>query len=127
MLDTEIARPKTSPPTSPTRGHADRGPEQRRGQAPAQRARHRDPAHGQQFLQMELQANAEHQQDDPDLGELAGDLPVGDEARRVRPDHEARQQVADDRREPEAERHVAAGQRRGQPAGEREDQVNVHA
>ena len=52
-------------------------------------------------------------------------LLVGDEARRVRPDDDPRQQIADDRREPEAEGDVAADQRRGQPARQREDQVEV--
>ena len=63
----------------------------------ATRAGHGDPPHGQQLLEVELQADAEHQQDDADLGELLGQRRVGDEARRVRPDEHAGQQVADDR------------------------------
>ena len=60
------------------------------------RAGHRDAPHGEQFLDVELQADAEHQQDDADLGELLGEVRVGDEARRVRPDQRAGEQVADD-------------------------------
>ena len=69
--------------------------------------------------------DAEHQQDDADLGELVGQMPVGDEAGRRRPDHDPRQQVTDDRREPEPERDVAANQGRGQAAGQREDEVEI--
>ena len=38
-----------------------------------QRAGHRDARDRQQILQREMQADAEHQQDDADLGELAGE------------------------------------------------------
>ena len=74
---------------------------------------------------MELQADAEHQEDDPDLGELIGERPVRDEARRVRSDDEAGHQVADDGRKSEAERDVAADERGRQAAGERQDEVEV--
>ena len=47
-------------------------------------AGHGDGAHRQQVLQREMQADAEHQQDDADLGELVGQALVGDEARRER-------------------------------------------
>ena len=56
-------------------------------------------ADGEQFLEVELQADAEHQQDDADLGELLGQRAVGDEARRVRADEQPGEQIADDRRE----------------------------
>ena len=38
------------------------------------RARNGDPPDGQQLLEVELQPDAEHQQDDADFGELLGDL-----------------------------------------------------
>ena len=43
------------------------------------RARDGDAANGQQLLEVELQADAEHQQDDADFGELFGDRRVDDE------------------------------------------------
>ena len=44
-----------------------------------------------------MQADAEHQQDDADLGEFRRQRLVGDEARRERPDENAGDQVADQR------------------------------
>ena len=41
-------------------------------------------------FEREMQADAEHQQDDADLGQLVGELLVGDEARRERPDRRRR-------------------------------------
>ncbi len=49
-------------------------------------------------FEREMQADAEHQQDDADLGQLVGELLVGDEAGRERPDQHAGQQIADQRR-----------------------------
>ena len=63
---------------------------------------------------MELQAHAEHQQDDADLRELLGQRRVGDEARRVRPDEHPGEQVADDGREAETLGEIAQNQRSGE-------------
>ncbi len=49
-------------------------------------------------MDRELQADAEHQQDDADFGELIGDALIGDEARRERTDNDAGKKVADQRR-----------------------------
>ena len=46
------------------------------------RAGNRDRADRQQVLQREMQADAEHQQDDADFGEFVGERLIGDEARR---------------------------------------------
>ena len=62
-------------------------------------ARDGDLADGKQILEREMQANAEHQEDDADLGELAGEILVGDIARRERADDDAGQQIADQRAE----------------------------
>ena len=71
VLATERARPKTSPADQPhPHGHPDQGPEQRRDEALPDRPGDGDAADGQQLLEVELQAHAEHQQDDADLGEL---------------------------------------------------------
>ena len=48
-----------------------------------------------------LRPDAEHQQDDADLGELQRELGIADEARRVGADGEAGEQVADDRGKPQ--------------------------
>ena len=45
------------------------------------------PANGKQFLEMELQAYAEHEQDDAHFRELFGNLPIGHVARCVRTEH----------------------------------------
>jgi hypothetical protein len=70
---------------------------------------------------VELQADAEHQQDDADFCQLLGQRCVGDKARRVRPDERAGQQIADDRRQADPLGDVSQEERRGEPAGEREN------
>ena len=50
---------------------------------------------------------------------------VGDEAGRVGPDDDAREHVADERRQAEALRHPAEDERDGEPAGERDDDREV--
>ena len=59
-----------------------------------------------------MQPDAEHQQDDADFGQLQRQMLVGDEARRVRSDQHAGDQVADQRRdaEPVGERAEDEGQ-----------------
>ena len=103
MLATEMASPKTMPAgQSPAAG-------QRRRAAPRpvatrlwhERPGQRDPADREQFLDVELEPDAEHQQDDADLGELLGEVPVGDEAGRRRPHDDPGEEIADDGREPE--------------------------
>ena len=54
-----------------------------------------------------MQPDAEHQENDANLGKLIGDILVGDEARRERPDDDARHQIADQRRQLEAVRNDA--------------------
>ena len=58
-----------------------------------------DRPHREQLLEREVQADAEHQQDDADLGELARERLVGDEARRRRADQHAGDEIADERRQ----------------------------
>ena len=72
---------------------------------------------------MELQAHAEHQQDDADFRELLGKAAIDDEPGRVRADERAGQQIADNGRQAEAVRDVSEEKRDTQPGGEREDQV----
>ncbi len=57
-----------------------------------------DSSYGEKFIEVKLQANAEHEQDDADLGELFRNVRIGHEAGRVRADHDPGDQVADNRR-----------------------------
>ena len=61
----------------------------------------------EQVAQGEVQADAEHQQDHTDLGQLRCQFLVGDEAGREWPDDHSRQQIADQRREPDLVRERA--------------------
>ncbi len=83
----------------------ERHPEQRRQRDLADRAGNRDGAHRQKVAEREMQADAEHQQDHADLGELIGDVLVGDKSRRERPDDDAGQQIAHQRRDFQPLRH----------------------
>ncbi len=111
----------------PAEGVRDGGTQQRRGHALRDRARHGDAAHGQQLVEVELQPDAEHQEDDADLGQLFGQGGVGHKARRVRADEHAGQQVSHQRREPDALGDVSEDQRRREPAGDGGDEIeSVH-
>ena len=84
VLATASAMPKTMPAGQPhPNADRDRRAQQRGDRALDDRARDRHAADGEQLLDVKLQADAEHQQDDADLGELLGDVRVGDEAWRV--------------------------------------------
>ena len=73
VLATDSARPKTSPPPAdqPSQ-HGEPPAEQRRDGDLRDGAGNGDGADRKQVLQREMHADAEHQQDDADLGELAG-------------------------------------------------------
>jgi hypothetical protein len=70
-----------------------------------------DPAHPHQVSRREMQADAEHEKDDADLGKLLGQYGIGDETRRMRPDGDASEQITDQRREPKFLRNHAEGKR----------------
>jgi hypothetical protein len=72
-------------------------------------ARDGDGADRQQVLEREMQAHAEHQQDDADLAEFLREALVGNETGRIGADDDAGDQVADQRRHSEA----VGDQRRG--------------
>ena len=130
VLATDNASPSTSAPGSVP------APPQRR--AGAHRGGHgdlhdgagqRDLAHRHQVVHREVQADAEHQQHHADLGQFAGDLHVGDEAGRARPDHDAGQQVAHQRRQLQPRRDEAEQQRQAERRGDGGDEWDrvVHA
>ena len=66
------------------------------------------PADGRQVPEREVDAHAEHQQDDPDVGQLERDLGVRAEARGERAEQDAGHDVADDRRQADTLRDEAA-------------------
>ena len=76
-------------------------------------------------FEREMQADAEHQQDDADLGELVGHALVGDEARRERPDQHAGEQIADQRRDAEAMRQRAEHEGQHEADDDRGDERRV--
>lgn len=72
-----------------------------------------DPPHGEQVVHREMDAHPEHEEDDPDLGELLGECDIGHEARRERPHGDARHEVAHQRRkaEPDGQHPQREGER----------------
>jgi len=74
-------------------------------------------------VEVELESNAEHQQDDADLGELFGERRISDEAGGVGPDQRPRKQVTDDRGQANPLGEIAQEQRSRESAGEGEDQI----
>ena len=85
-------------------------------------SRERDPAHLLEVVVGELDADAEHQQDHADLGELESELRVRGEAGRERSDQDPGEQIADDRRETEPSGDERPDQGRGQSDGDRRDE-----
>ncbi len=55
--------------------------------------------HGKQVLQREMEAHAEDQQDDADLGQIVGKALVGNVARRERAHEDTREQIPHQRRD----------------------------
>ena len=125
VLATESDRPKTMAAghVQPKAVRGDRAERRSRPRFARSRPGMAIAPDGQQLVEVELQPDAEHQQDDADFRELFGDLRVGDEAGRVGPDDDAGQQIADDGRQAEALRDVAEEQRRAEAAGERQDEA----
>ena len=97
--DTRAERPAEPP--------ADRHAERRGDESLRQRPGNRDGADRQQILGRKVQPHAEHQENDADLGQLIGDVLVGDGARGERSDDDARHQIADQRRQLETVRQNA--------------------
>lgn len=62
-----------------------------------------------------MHTHTEHQQHDADLGELGGETDIWDISRRERADRDARQQIADNRRQIQANRRKSADKSERQP------------
>ena len=78
------------------------------------RTRYRDPPHREQFVDMKMQPDAEHDEDDTDLGKLFGQILIGMEARRVLADNNPGKEITDDGREPEPMVRKPRNKRRGE-------------
>ena len=104
---------------------SDRCSQYRGDQALHDRARKRDTADGEQFFDVKLESDAEHEKDDANLGELLRHRSIGDESGCMRSDECPGEKVADDRRQAEALRDIPENQGRGEPAGQRVDQIEV--
>jgi hypothetical protein len=65
-------------------------------------ARDRDVLHGEQVFEVEMEPDAEHEQDDAEFGELVGGGDIADEAGGVGADDDAGEEVAHDRRQADA-------------------------
>ena len=103
----------------------DGGPGQRGGGYLDERAADGDMPHGQQILEMEMQADAEHEQDDADLRALGSGGGIRHEARRIGADQHARQQVAHQRGEAQFLREESQHGGGRQTASQRQDEIDV--
>ena len=78
MLATDKARPKTRPaPSDQPMTYANSAPNTVATAIWTDGAGNGDGANGQEILEREVQADAEHQQDDADLGQLGGESLIG--------------------------------------------------
>ena len=115
----DAEQPRRRRPTSPRPGRA-RSPPAVTRIIWSSGARNRDPPDLPEVPEREVQADAEHQQDHAELGELTDGLRIAPESRRERPQRDARDEVADDRRQPDTPGQQAADQR------VREDDADVY-
>jgi len=93
--------PGPAQPAAEQRAHQRRGADLRDG------AGQRDRPHGEQLPEREVHADAEHEQDHADFGQLVRDRLVGDESWREGADGDAGDEVTDDRRHAQAARERA--------------------
>ena len=77
--------------------HDDRGQERRRNDL-HRRPRNGQLPHGNQVARREMQTDAEHEENDADLGQLTGERYVGHIPRREWPDHDSGEQITHQRR-----------------------------
>lgn len=82
----------------PTPCQGNRGSERRRRRHLHDGARNRDTPDRDQVAEREMHADAEHEQNDADLGQLSRQVRVGDEAGREWTDGNAGDEIAHDRR-----------------------------
>ena len=119
VLATDSATPKTSPAPSVQPSHQPTAMPSGVATSPCASAPGMAMARTDSRSSSEkCEPDAEHQQNDADLGELVGDVLVGDIAGRERPDQDAGEQIADQRRELEAMHQYAQGECEHEADGE---------
>ncbi len=69
-----------------------------------------------------MHADAKHEEDDADLGKFSGKMGVRDHSWGERPNRNAREKIADERRQVQADSHKAPHKGKGQTDGNGEDQ-----
>ena len=123
MLATERQSPKTipAPHGQPSRRETT-APQQRGDDDLPDRAGKGDAPHGKQVADGKMDADAEHEQDDADLGELLRESGIDDDTWREGSDDDAREQVADEGRHAQAHGDEAEQEREAQAGGDRRDQ-----
>ena len=108
MLATEMARPRMMRLAGrPAQEQPDERAQDGGHEDLAHRTGDGDGSHGREVAEREVDAHAEHEQHDPDLGELEGQVRVCHEPRREGPDGDAGHEVAHDGRHPDAPREQA--------------------
>ena len=110
-----------APAPAPGDAHA----EQRRQTHLDDSAGQRDALDGEQVVEREMQADAEHQQHHADFGELRGGVDIGNEARCRRADDDAGDEVADQGRQLDAFGNEAEDQRDAETGGQSGNQGDI--
>ena len=123
MLATDRERPKIrlAGRVQP-KATAQAGAHQRRDGDLDERAGNGDVADSEQVVEREMQADAEHEEDHADLGQLGGELGIGDDAGGCRPGDDAGDQVADKRRDAQAFGGRAEHERQAEAGNQCRDQ-----
>src|SRR6185503_14700419 len=104
-------------PSKPAGGD---GSQAGRDKALQHRARDRHAANGKQFIDVELQADAKHEEDDSNLRKLLSEVNIRGIAGRVGSDDDTGKEIANDGGKAEALREISADEGRAQSSGERE-------
>ena len=74
---------------------------------------------------MEVQPDAEHQQNDADFGQLIGQVLIGDKSGRIGADGQPGQQIPDNRRQAQPLSEIAQRDRCRECPGQRQQQVEI--
>ncbi len=126
MLATDRLRPEhQAGPQGPAPGVGETDPDGGCYDDLPDRAGDRQPPHGQQIGDREVQTDAEHHEHDADLRQLTGEGAIGNVARGERPDHHAGDQIADQRRQLHPLRQEPETKGESETNGDRGDQRDV--
>jgi hypothetical protein len=84
-----------------------------------------DTAHRDKIPDGKMSADSEHEQDDADLCQLRSKVRIGDEPRRERTDHNARQEISSQRRQAQPYCEQSTDKCKGQTDRYGRDQRNI--